>query len=96
MAKGNWSGGAASASIIDADGNRDLLIIQMTTAGACALAFGEAAVAGQGCQMWEIGDTWTVRGDKARLAVYQIGATAAGTWQGAVDGEFVAGPNPSP
>ncbi len=95
MAKGNWSGGASSASIIAADGNREYLLIQMTTAGACALAFGEAAVAGKGVQMLEIGDVVKARGDLARRAVYQIGAGPTGTWQ---DGDVSIhnGPNPSP
>jgi len=81
--------------IVAADDYREYLLIQMTTAGACALAFGEAAVADEGVQMLEIGDAVHVKGAQARLAVYQIGENAAGTWQ---DGNITVtnGPNPSP
>ncbi|GAF77497.1 unnamed protein product [marine sediment metagenome] len=95
MAKGNWSGGAADATIIEANKHREYLTIQMGTAGTCALAFGEAAIAGEGIQLLEIGDTVKARGLNARLAVHQIGAGVAGTWQDG-DLEFSQGPNPSP
>ena len=80
-APNSWTSGAASAEIIAADVNRDYLTIQSTTANTVALGFGHTAVAGKGVQLIAAGDTVTVRGWLARLAVNAIGASGAGTYQ---------------
>lgn len=81
MSKGNFTGGAASAAVIAASEFRDCLVIQHTNATQVALAFGEAAVAGEGIQLMEIGDTVRVRGALSRMAVYAIGSGATCTYQ---------------
>lgn len=82
MAKGKFTAGAASAEAIPADANRDHLVIQHTNATQIALAFGEAAVAGEGVQLIGSGDVVKVEGAAAREAVYAIGDTGTATWQG--------------
>lgn len=81
MAKGNFTGTAASALLVAANYNRDCLVIQHTNAVTCALGIGEAAVAGEGLQLLKIGDTVKLTGAAAREAIYVIGNTATGTYQ---------------
>jgi hypothetical protein len=91
MAKGNFTGSAASALLVAADYNRECLIIQHTNAVTCALGIGEAAVAGEGLQLLKIGDTIKLTGSNARQAIYVIGNTATGTYQDGTGIEFAPG-----
>lgn len=88
--KGNWTGTAASAEIVPANLNREYLLIQHSDATTVALGIGEDAVAGEGIQLFKIGDTVRLRGPMARKAVYAIGNTGAGTYQEG-DVEFFPG-----
>ena len=81
MAKGSWTGTALSAIIVAADANREYLTIILTNNVTVALAFGEAAVAVEGIQLLNAGDSVRVQGHLARGAVYAIGNTGAGSYQ---------------
>lgn len=81
MAKGSWSGSGSSAQLVAADNNRDYLTIISSTTNTAALGLGEAAVAGEGIQLFAIGDSVILRGHLARGIVYVIGASAAGSYQ---------------
>lgn len=81
MAKGSWTGIATSAIIVAADEYREYLTIILTNNITVALAFGEAAVAGEGIQLLNAGDSVRVQGHLARGAVYAIGNTAVGSYQ---------------
>ncbi len=91
MAMGTWSATAASSQIVAADEHREFLLIQHTNATQVALAFGITAVAGNGVQLYNKGDTALVTGWMARLAVNAIGNGGTGVYQ---DGqvEYVPGP----
>ena len=81
---GSWTVGTASTMIVPANTYRDKLVIQMTSAQACSLAFGEAAVYAQGIQLTGAGKVVIVTGALAREAVYGIcttGQSAAGGYQ---------------
>jgi len=91
MAKGKWTATAASTVIVAADEHRDRLLIQKNNDTAVALGLGEAAVAGEGVQLVNIGDTAVLRGHEARGAVYAIGNNGAGTYQ---DGDVDIRPGP--
>ena len=83
MAKGNFAATAASTEIVPADNYRDYLLIQKgTNAVAMALGIGEDAVAGEGVQLTNIHDSVELWDVDARSAIYGIGNTAAGTWEG--------------
>jgi hypothetical protein len=95
MSKGNFTATAASAIIVAADDYRDYLTIQKgTNAVAMALGIGEAAVAGEGIQLTNIDDSVELWGVDARAAIYGIGNTAAGTWEGSRV-RYRPGPTPS-
>jgi hypothetical protein len=86
MAKGAWTSTQASSQVIAADVTRTSLTVQMVTAASSptSLAFGAAAVFGEGVQLVNIGDSVTVRGHLAQLAVYGIcdtGLTSGGGYQ---------------
>lgn len=81
MSKGSWTGTSASDEIIAADEFREYLTIQLTNATLVALGIGEAAVAGEGIQLINAGDTVRLEGAQARVAIYAIGNGAAGTYQ---------------
>jgi hypothetical protein len=66
------TGGGASAVIVAADGNRDYIVIQAQSNHDTYLGFGEAAVNAQGLCLLEPGATVTIRGPKARGAIYGI------------------------
>ena len=89
--KGLWSSTAASTEIVPADEHRDSLLIQKTNDTTVALGIGEAAVAGEGVQLVNKGDTAILNGASARCAIYAIGNEGAGTYQ---DGEIVVIPSP--
>lgn len=91
MAKGTFTGTAASAVLVAADVNRDTLLIQKTNATTVALGIGEAAVAGNGIQLVNIGDVAILRGAAARAAIYVIGNGGTGTYQ---DGDVEVRPGP--
>jgi len=95
MAKGNFTGTASSAELLAADEYRDQIVIQKTNATAVALGFGEAAVAGKGIQLIEIGDAAIIRGAEARMQINVIGNGGTGTYQTG-DIDVRNGPNPSP
>ncbi len=92
---GTFTGTAASAEAIAADVNRDLLCIQMIDATAeITMAFGVDVVADEGIKLVNIGDSVTIRGWLARLAVNVIGDGGICVYQ---DGGIVhsAGPTPA-
>lgn len=92
MAKGNFTGAAASAKVIDADVYRDSLVIQMTDASAIlSLGIGETAVAGEGVQLVNVGDTVHLRGPAARRAIYAIGNGGKAAYQ---DGDILISRGP--
>jgi len=73
MAKGAFTGTAASTEIVAANAYRDGIILQHTNATAIEIGIGEAAVAGSGVKLIKIGDTLVLRGADARAALYGIG-----------------------
>lgn len=81
MAKGSFTAGSVSAEIIAADSHREILLIQKKNATTISLGLEEAAVAGEGIQLVNVGDTAVLRGPKARGAVYAIGNNGTGVWQ---------------
>lgn len=81
MAKGSWTGTASSAVIVTANANREFLTVILTNNVTVALAFGEAAVAAEGIQLLNAGDSVRVQGHLARSAAYAIGNTATGSYQ---------------
>jgi hypothetical protein len=91
MAKGNFTGTAASAVLIAANAYRDHLLIQKTNATTVALGIGEAAVAGEGIQLVNAGDVAILHGASARVAIYVIGNGGTGTYQ---DGDVEVTPGP--
>jgi len=91
MSKGAWTGTSASAIIVAADEYRDHLTVQLINATAANLAFGEAAVAGEGIELINAGDSVSVRGPLATEAVYAIGNGADGVYQ---DGPIAYRPGP--
>lgn len=93
MSKGAWTTTSSSAVIVAADEYRDYLLIQSATAVQVALGFGETAVAEEGIQLLNAGDTVVARGAPAREAVYAIGDGGGGTYQ---DGNIVYQPGPTP
>jgi hypothetical protein len=91
MAKGNFTGTAASAVLVAANRYRDKLLIQKTNATVVALGIGEAAVAGEGIQLGPIGDAVVIKGPDATNAIYVIGDGGTGTYQ---DGDVTFAPGP--
>ena len=86
MSKGAWTSTQATSEVIAADSFRESLTVQMTTAASSPtnLAFGAAAVVGNGVQLVNIGDSVTVRGHLAALACNAIcdtGLTSGGGYQ---------------
>ena len=81
MAKGNFTGTAASAVIVAADRYRDILVLQKTNGLPLALGLGEVAVDGEGIQLDRAGSTVRLVGHVARKAVYGIGLDATGVYQ---------------
>jgi hypothetical protein len=96
MSKGSWAATASSSIIVAADANREFLFIQkITNAVAVAIGIGEAAEAGKGIQLTNIGDSVLLRGPNARAAIYAIGNTGAGTYQDGGEVTYVPGPTPA-
>jgi hypothetical protein len=91
MAKGSWTGTDSSAVIVAADSYREYLTIQLTNATQTNLGIGVAAVADEGIQLINAGDTVRIEGAQAQLAIYAIGNGAAGTYQ---DGKVYYYPGP--
>jgi hypothetical protein len=87
MAKGNFTGGSASAKVITGNVYKGTLVIQHTNATQVALGLGEAAVAGSGIQLIKIGDTVVLRGAEARMDIYAIGNGGTCTFQ---DGDDIS------
>ena len=85
-AQGAWTSTQATSQVIAGDNNRTSLTVQMVTAASSptSLGFGTAAVFGEGVQLVNIGDSVTVRGHLAQLAVNAIcdsGLTSGGGYQ---------------
>lgn len=77
MVKGSWAATAASSEIVAANEHRGSVIVQLQSAGdETSLAFGEAAVFGEGVQLINAGDFVEVKGHQARKAIYAICDTA--------------------
>ena len=94
MAKGSWTGTASSAELLAADDSRSCVVIQKTNTTVIALGFGEAAVAGQGVQLFKQGDTIILRGTEAWGAINVIGNGGTGTYQTFVGSmDYVPGPH---
>lgn len=91
MAKGSFTAGSSSAEVIAASEYRDTLLIQKTNATTIALGIGEAAEAGKGIQLVNVGDTARLRGPMARSAIYAIGNNGTGAYQ---DGNCDVRPGP--
>ncbi len=90
MAQGAWTSTQATSQVIAGDNSRTLLTVQMVTASSSptSLGFGTAAVLGEGVQLVNIGDSVTVRGHLAKLAVNAIcdtGQTSGGGYQTVAD-----------
>lgn len=86
MSKGAWTSTQTSSAVIAEDQKRESLTVQLTTAASSPtnLAFGAAAVFGEGVQLVNIGDSVTVRGHLAALACNAIcntGLTSGGGYQ---------------
>ena len=91
MAKGNWAATDASTEIVPANEYRNHLTIQKTNLITVAIGIGEAAVAGEGIQLDNIGDCLMLEGAQATEAIYAIGNGGTGVWQ---DGnvQYIPGP----
>lgn len=81
MAQGSWTGSASSAALLAADRNRDKVTIISSTTNTIALGLGTDAVAGEGVQLFAIGDSVTLRGHNARGVINVIGNNGAGSYQ---------------
>jgi len=84
MLKGAWSATATSTLILAADANRAEVVLQHTAGESVYLAFGEAAVYGQGIQLNSGSSYLQITGYRARLAFYMVcdtGLTASGGYQ---------------
>lgn len=84
MDKGSWSATATSSELVAANEHRGSVIVQLTSGDPVSLAFGEAAVFGEGIQLRAVGDFMQVRGHQARLAIYGIcdsGNSCSGGYQ---------------
>jgi len=91
MAKGTFTGTAASTLLVAANEYRDTLVIQKANATSVALGIGEAAVAGEGIQLTNVGDAAVLKGAAARVAIYVIGNGGTGSYQ---DGNVDVRPGP--
>jgi hypothetical protein len=80
MAKGKYTGTAASVLLLAADNNRDHLTIQALNATQLGIGVGVAAVADEGIQLYAKGDTVRLDGAEARAAIYIIGNGATGQY----------------
>lgn len=81
MAQGNFTGTAASTTILAASRYRDQVVFQHTNDTQCALGIGEDAVAGKGLQLINAGDAVVLKGAESRAAISVIGDGATGTYQ---------------
>jgi hypothetical protein len=78
--KGTFETSGEDSIIVPADPTRLFLIIQ-TTGAAINLGFGELAEDTYGICMMHIGDTVTIGGEMAALAVHAVGINGYGGWQ---------------
>lgn len=84
MAKGSWAATAATAELVAASMYRGSVIVQLQSGDPVSLAFGEAAVFGEGILLKDVGDYVEVKEPLARLAVNGIcdsGNSADGGYQ---------------
>jgi hypothetical protein len=81
MAKGKYTATSASTVLVAADDYRAHITIQHTNATQVALGIGEAAVAGEGVQLFAAGDSVRIDGALACYAIYMIGNGGTGTYQ---------------
>jgi len=81
MSKGTYSATAASTVLVAADEHRAHITIQHTNATQVALGIGEAAVAGEGVQLFAAGDSVRIDGTLASYAIYVMGNGGTGTYQ---------------
>jgi hypothetical protein len=93
--KDAWAALSASSIIVPANQHREAVFIQKTNDVTVALAIGEAAVATDGIQLTQVGDSVTIRGAAARKAIYAIGNGGEGTYQEG-DVTYTPGPTPAP
>jgi len=83
--KGSWAATDASALLVAASTTRDETILQHTNGDAVYLAFGEAAVVGQGIVLSSDMPVIIISDHRAGEAIYAIcdtGESASGTWAG--------------
>lgn len=80
MAKGKFTGTAASVLLLDADNNRDHVTLQQLNATQTSVGVGVAAVADEGIQLYAKGDSVRLDGAEARGKIYILGNGATGQY----------------
>lgn len=72
MGKGAWSATATTSELVAASTYRKSVLIQLQSGDSTAIAFGEAAVFGEGILLQDTGDYVEVKEPLARLAINGI------------------------
>ena len=84
MAKGTWAATEADSEVLAADASRTAVEFQHTSGTPIYLAFGEAAVFGEGMLLRSVMPYYQVTDSRAALAIHMIcdtGLVAGGGYQ---------------
>ncbi len=97
MSQGTATGTATSAELLASSRYRESITFTMTDATATAsFGFSTAAVAGEGLELFRVGDSFTVCCELARSQINIIGNGAVVSYQTGNVRQVVRGPNPLP